>query len=304
MNFSEQTKLGFKMMLLSYQYIRQNKKVLIYTLLSTVLSTGILILFVGLIIELVHYSKSGTNQHLIFDFITTIFKASIILQFVNAYLETALIYNVSSDFENQNVGFFQSLYQAAKKIPTLVFWVLINWTIGLILSSVNSKNGISGFLYRATMGALALGWSILTFFVIPIIALENNSTFESIKKSGKVMENTFGQNVGGVFSLSLVHGLLLSGATLFFLMPSIFLLKSYLPETTHFNINNIITLFQSNPEILILSFTLFTLPLLIINCLTKTAKNIFKVASYHSTLDKPTGPFDNGFINSVLLTNK
>ncbi len=55
---------------------------------------------------------------------------------------------------------------------------------------------------------IGLAWSLLTFFVIPIMVFEGKGVFASIKRSGQLIKSTWGENIVADASIGLATFLL------------------------------------------------------------------------------------------------
>ena len=53
-------------------------------------------------------------------------------------------------------------------------------------------------------GIFGMLWSVLTFFVIPVMAYENLGVFQAIKRSSSLLKNTWGERVGANFAFGMI----------------------------------------------------------------------------------------------------
>ena len=77
---------------------------------------------------------------------------------------------------------------------------LLSATIGVILRIIAERFKVVGELITSITGLI---WSLLTFFVIPVMIFENRSILQSIKQSGYLFKKTWGEHVIGQFSMAL-----------------------------------------------------------------------------------------------------
>lgn len=101
---------------------------------------------------------------------------------------------------------------AIARLPQIVGWALVSATVGMILKGLekNSK-GVGRFL----TGLLGAAWSIVTFFVIPVLVVEKKNPLEAIRRSMDVMRRTWGESLGATFGIGFISFL----ATLVALIP-------------------------------------------------------------------------------------
>lgn len=296
MTFFDRVKRGAMMGLIAYQYIMDHKKVLLYTIISTCLVAFTCAVGVSAFAGFALIQHHAPHHNGAVGMLLLLISVSLATLFINAYLHVALSYYVANQFENKEVGFFESLWRALHRIFTIIAWVLLTWTVGVLLSRSDNQRGIGAIIMNVISSALSLGWKVLTFFVIPIIALQDLGIIKTIEQSGRTMEKTFGQNVGATFALGAANFVLFSVVSALCWGPTYLLWQAYLPAHNHYG---------AIPTIpLILIILLALLPFFIVIPITSAAKIIFQVASYHYAINKPTGPFDPHMIAASFTTQK
>lgn len=87
-----------------------------------------------------------------------------------------------------------TLMEALKKAFShwggLLIWSAITSTVGLVLRAIFERSQLLGKLVAALIGA---AWGVLTYFVVPAIVIDQKGPFSSIKKSGLVFKETWGE---------------------------------------------------------------------------------------------------------------
>ena len=71
-----------------------------------------------------------------------------------------------------------------------------------IIENSNRKAG------RFIAGLLGMGWSLVTFLVVPILVIDGKGPFEAFKASARLLKKTWGEQLIGNFSFGLVFFLL------------------------------------------------------------------------------------------------
>jgi hypothetical protein len=179
----------------------------------------------------------------------------------------------------------------------LLQWSFINFSVGVLLNNLkNQKNSLVRIFASLISELLHLAWAMLTFFVIPLIALEDKGILETIKLSGQTMQKTFGQNIGATFALQTANFLLLSiVSTVAWIIAGLLMLL--ISPATPYNDTTIVLL------IIILAIPLI-IPFFLVTPFTSAASTIFKTACYHFTQGKPTGPFSKEMIKESFEVQK
>lgn len=85
---------------------------------------------------------------------------------------------------------------ATNRIPTIAGWALVSAIVSIALSVLRDRGGLPGRI-AASLGAAI--WGLVTFLVVPVLALEGVGPIEAIKRSGNMVRNRWGQQVTGNF---------------------------------------------------------------------------------------------------------
>lgn len=81
-------------------------------------------------------------------------------------------------------------------------WAVTSATVGTVLVILQDKFGVGGTVARWTFN---LAWGLLTFFVIPVIVVEETEGLRSIlRQSGEAFRETWGESVTTSFGLGMV----------------------------------------------------------------------------------------------------
>ena len=101
--------------------------------------------------------------------------------------------------EAPTIGFGLSI--AVKRLPQILGWAVMSATVGLILKMIENSNEKVGAIIAALLGT---GWTILTYFVVPVLAVEGIGPFKAIKQSLATLKETWGETILGNFSMGLL----------------------------------------------------------------------------------------------------
>ena len=94
---------------------------------------------------------------------------------------------------------------AFSRLPQIAAWAAVAATVGVILKSFENKDNKLG---QIVIGLIGAAWTMLTFFVVPIIVIEQLGPFAAIKRSASLLTDTWGESVSSTFSLRLITFLL------------------------------------------------------------------------------------------------
>src|SRR3954471_14200044 len=144
--------------------------------------------------------------------------AGVVLMAIGAYLATFAIvyYNVvlaaaADEALRGDVPDIEAAHAVARsRLGVIAQWALVSAVISVLLSIVRDRGGVFGAI-GASLGAAI--WSLVTFLVVPVLALEGIGPIDAIKRSAHLFRQRWGQQVtgniviGGVASLAVILGI-------------------------------------------------------------------------------------------------
>ena len=128
------------------------------------------------------------------------FLASIIV----VYFNVALIACAKMRLEGKNPTLKDGFKAASGHWGKIIGWSALNATVGLVIRViVDQIEEKSPLLAGIVSGILGAAWSILTFFVIPVMVFEGKGVIASIKESGAMIKHTWGERLTAGFSMGI-----------------------------------------------------------------------------------------------------
>jgi hypothetical protein len=117
----------------------------------------------------------------------------ILLAFVTLFFNAAVVAGASERLGggDPTVG---------SKAGRLFLWAIVVATVNVILQAIRERAGVLGRML-STVGGLA--WNLATFFMIPVLLFEGQSIGGSVKRSGGLFKQTWGETVIGQGGLGL-----------------------------------------------------------------------------------------------------
>lgn len=215
MGFLDRIKTGAKLTVRSLEVIRDNRELMMYPVLMlavcAVVAPFLLAVFVGgLFAAETQFASDSENAEIalaIAAFITYL-----VFTFISTFFATALVHASYSVFRGESPDLRQSLKAATKSLGPILIWSVIAATIGLILQRMEERN-------RGISSLLSIAWTALTFFVVPVIALEETSIKGMFTRSAGIFRERWGVTAVGIvgtgiiqFVIVLIGGALTAGA--------------------------------------------------------------------------------------------
>ncbi len=126
--------------------------------------------------------------------------------FVIVFFNVALVGVANSRLMGGTWTFRDGIELAWERKGTILQWALVAATVGVILRTLEERMGLLG---RLIMRIIGIAWTLACYFVVPVLAFEDLTPIDAVKRSSKLFRDTWGEKVIGGFSLSLVSMVLM-----------------------------------------------------------------------------------------------
>jgi len=190
---------SFALVKTSWNILMDDKKLLVFPVISGIATLIVIITFVlPLIIAGTFMDMTSVGP--IF-FYGLIFVFYVISYFIVIFFNTALITCVNAHFQGRKATISDGLSNAAQHLPTILAWALVSATAGMILRVVGRRAGFIGRVATALIGGI---WSLVTFFVVPVLILEDKGVVDSVRESVVLIKKTWGESIVGSGSIMLI----------------------------------------------------------------------------------------------------
>src|SRR5262249_8241532 len=84
------------------------------------------------------------------------------------------------------------------RLPQILAWALVSATVGVLLKAVENIHEQVGRFISAILGT---AWSIVTYFVVPVLVVEKVGPIEAVKRSVAILKRTWGEALVGHFGI-------------------------------------------------------------------------------------------------------
>lgn len=180
--------------------LRRDKKLIVFPLLSglsclLVLASFAIPLAIAKPAFLTAFLDEGADVHQVPAwFWAVLFVFYFINYFVIYFFNSALVYCALSHFRGEPVTAGEGLQAVTRRLPELLAWSLVSASVGLILKLIENANEKIGGIVAALLGG---AWSVVTYFVVPVLVVEGVGPMKAIQRSWKVLTKTWGESIGG-----------------------------------------------------------------------------------------------------------
>ncbi len=125
--------------------------------------------------------------------------------FVIVFFNVALVSAASTRLAGGNATLRDGLRQAWKRKERILEWALLAATFGIILRMLEER---MGWLGRLVVRLIGLAWALASYFVAPVLVFEDLGPVEALKHSARLFRDTWGEEVIGGISISMIFLLL------------------------------------------------------------------------------------------------
>lgn len=263
----------------SFELLIKDKEIMLFPILSTLFSfliIGSLALFFyttlflsGADIKIIENPQGGMMViHYVFIFLT--YFASI---FIATFFNAGIVTIVHARINGQDLSFGDGVKNSFKNIGKIFVWSLISSTVGIVLRIIFDRSKLLGKIIIAILGAT---WGVITFFIVPVLILENKSPFASIKESAVAFKRTWGETLIMNFSMGLFFGIIIIALFILYFA----------------------SWFTMNFYIIAAASVVFIASLVIVSVISSTLNTIFKVVLYEYA---KYGKVPDGFTLGLIL---
>jgi Family of unknown function (DUF6159) len=117
-----------------------------------------------------------------------------VLSFVGFYFSVGLAACADMIFRGQEATVSDGLAVSRSRIAQISGWAAVSAAISLVMGLLENQGGTLGTIAARLVG---MAWTLVTFLAVPVIAIEGTGPFETIKRSGSLFRERWGQQITG-----------------------------------------------------------------------------------------------------------
>ena len=175
---------------ISWSVLRSDKTLAVFPVLSGI-ATVILLLSFGGLVAATGVDDRGDTEGLKAIGYVYVGVAYIAVAFVTTYFLGALVHAANERLNGRDARFGESLGAATDKVHRLLPWALVQATVSMVLNALERQ----GWVGQIIASLLGTAWSVLTFLTVPILMLEDLGPIDGLKRSGRLLKQTWGENI-------------------------------------------------------------------------------------------------------------
>ena len=197
---------SFRLVKLCLHVLAVDKELILFPLFSSIGVVLVMLTFlgVGLGIGALDRINAGAvgGGDLVLAFAFYVFS-----YFVIIFFNSALVYAAHERLAGGDPNIRSGLSGASQSIATIFVWAVVAATVGLILNILSSqarqRGGMMGMISHIIISMLGAAWTLITFFVVPLIVIERRSFGDAFKTSLSMLRRTWGEQIVANFGLGI-----------------------------------------------------------------------------------------------------
>jgi hypothetical protein len=173
----------------SYRILMQDKELMVLPLISgVIMAVAVAALVVGVNVGGGEWPRRGPALYV------PLFFFYVITYAIGIFFQAAVVAGATERMRGGDPTVSSALAAAARRIGPILMWAVVAATVGMIIRAIHDRAAFVGKIIATVLGA---AWSLATFFVVPVLVLEDRSIPESFKRSVAVFRDTWGETVVG-----------------------------------------------------------------------------------------------------------
>jgi len=164
-----------------------------------------LALTVSFFVPIALFALHKQGEHVVLDAVAYVPMAIFYLlsYFVVIFFNVGLASCTYASMRGERPTFRDGVRFAAGRMGPILGWTLLSATIGLVLQMVSERVEIVG---KIIVGLIGAAWNVVTYLVVPVVAVEGKGPVEALKESTALLNRTWGEQLIGNGGVSLVFG--------------------------------------------------------------------------------------------------
>jgi len=187
---------SFELVGQSYRILMQDKELMVLPLMGGTITAAVaLSFFVGFRLTVTRIDRHDPSTYI------PLFLFYIVSYAVGIFFQAAVIAGATERMSGGEPTIASSIGAASRRIGAILVWALFAATVGTVLRAVQERVGFLGKIIVAIIGS---AWSVATFFVVPVLVLEDRSVRDSVTRSVDVLKKTWGETVVGSANVGVI----------------------------------------------------------------------------------------------------
>ena len=177
---------SFRLAKLCLRVLGADKELVLFPVLSSIGVVVLLLTFAGVGIGIGALDRIDAGGPGVGDIVIAL-AFYILASFVIIFFNSALVFAAHERLAGGDPTVRSGLGGAWNRVLTIFMWAVIAGTIGLILNILSGqareRGGVLGIVSAIIISLIGAAWTLITFFVVPLIVIERRPLAEAFKTS-------------------------------------------------------------------------------------------------------------------------
>ena len=180
---------SFQLVGQSYRILMQDKELMVLPLISGVfIVAAVAAMAVGFGLTGAHFPRRGPELYL------PGFLFYVVTYSIGIFFQAAVVAGATERMRGGDPTVGSALAAAGRRFGPIVMWAIVAATAGMLIRAIHDR---VGFVGKIITNLLGVAWSLATFFIVPILVLEDRSIPDSFRRSVSVFRQTWSETVVG-----------------------------------------------------------------------------------------------------------
>lgn len=182
----------------SFAVIAADKRLLIFPVLSGI---AVILVSISFAIPVFMSGALENSQRMTPADYAVLFLFYFANYFVVLFFNCALVACANICLSGGQATVSDGLSAAWSRLPRIFMWALVAATVGFLIRMIEERAEKIG---RIVAWLLGTAWTLMTYFIIPVLMFENEGVVDSVKRSTAVLKKTWGEEIMSGFSFGLI----------------------------------------------------------------------------------------------------
>ena len=184
---------SFQLVGQSYRVLMQDKELMVLPLISGVVTLAVVAaIALGFGLPASRMSEDRAALYL------PVFVVYVITYAISIFFQSAVVAGATERMAGGDPTVGSALGAAARRAGPILMWAVVAGTVGVAIRVIHDR---VGFVGRIIANIFGVAWALATFFIVPVLVLEDRSIPDSFKQSVRVFRDTWGETVVGQTTL-------------------------------------------------------------------------------------------------------
>lgn len=186
----------------SWRTLRADRELLALPVLSIAASLVVVAACLGLVVIIDYDTARGLEEfELSAGGTIVMIITGMVLAVVTTYFQAAMVSGARDRLTGGDPTVGSALGAATGRLNVIVPWALFSWTVGAVLRAIEENAGVVG---RFVVSLVGMAFRVVTFLAVPILVVERMGPIATLKRSGTLFRQTWGENLVAQAGLGIV----------------------------------------------------------------------------------------------------